>query len=100
MGSMGVKFAREYEDIVRDLSEAIQRIDSFYEFFYMSDEDWGKLPDEEQQECIKTLADDIFFALGSSKQVEVGEGSVRYNSEKHILKVQDGRNIVTVVNLV
>lgn len=97
---MGVKFAREYEDIVEDLGRAIQRIEQFYKFFYMTDEDWGELPDDEQQACVKTLADDIFFALGSNRQISVGAGFVHYNADKHVLTVEDGRKIVTVVNLV
>lgn len=97
---MGVKFGREYRDIVHDLGEAIRRIDAFYDFFEMSEQDWNGLDDDEQNECVKTLADDVFYALGRDRELNVGTGHVHYIRSKHIIKVEDGNNVVTVVNLV
>lgn len=98
---MGVKFGREYKDIVNELGQALQRIDSFYQFFYMTDEEWEELSGGEQRQCVETLADDIFFALGSNNQVAVGKGGmIYYNATKHFIRVQAGQNLVTVVNLI
>ena len=52
---MGVKFARDYEDIVSDMSHAVPNIDNFYQFFHMEKEQWERLTEEEQKECTRTL---------------------------------------------
>lgn len=97
---MGVKFGREYEDIVKDLTAAIAQIDDCYQFFEMSKNDWLQLNHKEQTECITTLADDVFFALGTSSDVHVGSGTLQYLPHKHVITVAQPNNQVTIVNLV
>lgn len=97
---MGVKFGREYEDIVKDLTAAIAQIDDCYQFFEMTQNDWDELNHKEQTECITTLADDVFFALGHSSDIQVGSGTLQYNSQKHVITVAHADNKVTIVNLV
>ncbi len=76
---MGVKFGREYNDIVSDLTAAMGHIRDCYEFFEMSEEDWIQMGKDEQTECLKTLADDVFFALGSDPILHVGKGLLVYD---------------------
>lgn len=97
---MGVKFGREYEDIVKDLTAAIRLIDDAYDFFEMSLHDWESLDEEEQTACLTTLADDIFFALGQSPQISVGrQGKLSYHASRHVITVSQGER-VTIVKLI
>lgn len=58
---MGIKFGREYKDIVTDFVRGIEMVDGFYELLDMSADDWQELEQDEQEECLRTLADDIFM---------------------------------------
>lgn len=97
---MGVKFGREYEDIVTDLTAAIRQIDDCYEFIEMPAQDWRNLNDEEQTACLTTLADDIFYALGQSAQINVGQGKLTYHAGRHVISVAHGDSQVTIVSLI
>lgn len=97
---MGVKFGREYKDIINDFSRAIRYIDGLHEFFEMRTQDWEKLGEREQEACVTTLADDVFYGLGASPTLHVGQGVIVYDKSNHIIKVFSGENVVHVVNLV
>jgi hypothetical protein len=97
---MGVKYGRAYTEILRDLSQAIQRVRHFYDFIQMKEQEWRMLDEKERSECVKTLADDVFYALGHHRSFRIGAGRVQYIRHKHIIIVQDGDNVVTIVNLV
>jgi len=97
---MGVKFAREYEDIHKELADAVSGIEDVYAFFEMTPEEWNELQDEERGECIRTLTDDVFYALGSDPKLEIGSGSVRYDAVRHMIKVSVKNGPVTMVKLV
>ena len=56
---MGVKFARKYSDIIRDLSNALETIQGLNDFFHMDIKDWEGLTQEERHDCIRTLSDDV-----------------------------------------
>ena len=38
------------------------------------------MEEDEQEECLRTLADDIFYGLGSAPVMHVGAGSVRHDA--------------------
>lgn len=97
---MGIKFGREYKDIVTDFVRGIEMVDGFYELLDMSADDWQELEQEEQEECLRTLADDIFYGLGNSPVMQIGAGSVRHDPGNHVLKVHDGEKLVSVIYLV
>ncbi|OAS15533.1 hypothetical protein [Paenibacillus oryzisoli] len=97
---MGIKFGREYKDIVTDFVRGIEMVNGFYELLEMSAEDWQELDESEQEECLRTLADDIFYGLGSTPVMQVGAGSVRHDAGNHVLKVHDGEKLVSVIYLV
>ncbi|GAA3405912.1 hypothetical protein ACFFNY_26095 [Paenibacillus hodogayensis] len=97
---MGVRFNREYRDIVRDFGTALGQIDNCYEMFEMERDDWESLDREEQIEFLRTLADDIFYGLGSEPLIEVGEGKVQYDSSNHIIRVWTDSQIVHLIKLV
>lgn len=62
---MGVKFNREYQDIIDEMIPAIASIEDCHMFFDMTLEEWSALEDQEKVECMRTLADDLFYGLGS-----------------------------------
>jgi hypothetical protein len=97
---VGVKFGREYTDIVADLVQALGKVNGVCDFFEMTQEEWAELNAEQQQECLKTLADDLFYGLGSESSLEIGEGVIQHDASNHILKVHDGDNLVSVIYLV
>jgi hypothetical protein len=97
---MGIKFGREYKDIVTDFVRGIEMVNGFYELLDMSADDWEQLEPSEQEECLRTLADDIFYGLGSSPVMQIGVGSVRHDPSNHVLKVHDGEKLVSVIYLV
>lgn len=96
---MGVKYGREYRDIIIELSAALLELPDAYTFFQMDLEDWADLSDEEQRELILTLADDVFFALGQNPRIQVGSGAAEYDGERHILKVFCGPKVF-IINLI
>ncbi|MCD1260033.1 hypothetical protein B5M42_014560 [Paenibacillus athensensis] len=97
---MGIKFGREYKDIVEDLTDAVAQVEGSYELLEMEPQEWEELTDEERRDCLKTLADDIFYSLGADPELAVGEGAVRYDKEHHVLKVHHGEKLVSVIYLV
>lgn len=97
---MGVKFAREYTDIITELVNAMQEIQDAYEFFEMNSQDWVDLNEEEQKECLKTLADDAFYGLGMQNSLKIGQGKIIHNRDKHLLEVFNGNKCVHIVNLI
>ena len=96
---MGVKYGREYSDIIKELVKALESIEDINDLFGMSTKDWQALAAEEKQECIHTLSDDLIYALGMEPTAAVGSGYVEYDDRHHVLKVFDGSKI-TIVNLV
>ena len=97
---MGVKFNREYKDIVTDLANAIGSIDDSYEAFEMEADDWSALPSDERAEFMRTLADDIFYGLGSLPKLSIGSGTIEYDPANHVLKVHSHEKVVHVIQLI
>lgn len=96
---MGVRFAREYPDICRDLSDALQTIDAFYESAHISSDLWHRLQERERRQCIETLSDDVFYALGAVPVLRIGHGWVKYNPHRHVITVHDGAGCTRIVSL-
>jgi len=96
---VGVKYARAYHDIISDLTKAIREVDAFYEFFHMDRQMWNELGEDEQRECIRTMADDIFYGLGGDPTLHVGRGVVHYDGRKHVITVDNGQNCINIVFL-
>jgi xylose isomerase len=97
--NMGLRFTREFKRIIDELSEGILKIDSFYELFEMTEKEWVCLSDEEKKECARTLADDIFYALGMDPIVEVAQGQVQYYRKENTIKVTSKENILGLIQL-
>jgi len=97
---VGVKFNREYEDISEEMAKAIATIEDCYEFFDMDRDDWQSLDEEERYECVRTLSDDIFYALGLDRTVRVGSGTVEYDAAKHYIKVSASPEFTHVIKLI
>ncbi|WP_274364560.1 hypothetical protein [Paenibacillus thermotolerans] len=97
---MGVKFNREYKDIVHDMTKAIGTIPDCHDFFEMDAADWSELDEKEREQCVQTMADDVFYALGSTPKLSIGSGKVDYDAENHVIKINSGNNIVHIVKLI
>ncbi|NOU92039.1 hypothetical protein GC093_02150 [Paenibacillus sp. LMG 31456] len=97
---MGIKFGREYPDIINDFTEALYSMDECYSFLEMTSEEWNELEPEEQQECIKTLADDIFYGLGSDPKMSVGKCTISHDKDKHVIVIYHGEKLISVIYLV
>lgn len=100
MHNMGIKFAREYKDIIQELSTEILSIDNFYSFFEMDKTDWEQLSKDEQLDCTKTLADDIFFGLGEDPEIHIGNGSIKYLSNENILELFNDNTLIKSISLI
>ena len=98
--TMGVRHAREYGDILKDLTIAVGDIEKSYTFFEMEPEEWEVLPEAERYEVMEALADDVFFGLGEHPVIEVGEGVITYNSKHHVIEVAQGDNVIHIVRLI
>lgn len=98
--NMGLKYIREYDEIISELMDAIRGIDNFYSFLEMEAKEWNRLKQGEQIECVRTLSDDIFYALGSDPVVSIGEGIVRYVKEKSVIEVFNRGTCTGIIKLV
>lgn len=96
---MGIAFEREYNLIIRDLMDAIQKVDKFYEFFEMDQKDWDALGKEEQNDCIRAMSNDVLYGLGGQPVLQMGAGMVTYDREKGYIKVFDGENCTQIIQL-
>jgi hypothetical protein len=98
---VGVKFAREYETIIADLVLAIGEIKGCAELLEKDDGQWAQLDDAERSECLRTLADDIFYGLGTEPVLPFGEGVIAYDKNKHTIQVKyNGQKIIRLVHLI
>ncbi|MBW5447490.1 hypothetical protein GE107_15640 [Cohnella sp. CFH 77786] len=96
---MSIKYTRDYDKILDDLSRAISTIPRFYQTFEMDDGDWTDLDENEKAVCLRTLADDVFYVLGSDPSAPVGPGLAEYDRAHGVIKVTAGPQLVHVVSL-
>ncbi|MFF2094160.1 hypothetical protein [Paenibacillus sp. NPDC058174] len=97
---MGVRHAREYADILKDLTEAVSAIGDSYTFFEMEEEEWAALGETDRHEVMEALADDVFFGLGEQPVIAVGSGEITYHPKHHVIEVSQGDNVTRMVRLV
>ncbi|WP_169090202.1 hypothetical protein [Paenibacillus sp. PL91] len=97
---MGVRHAREYADILKDLTTAVAEIEGSYTFFEMEPAEWAVLPTEDRLEVMEALADDVFFGLGEDPVIEVGSGVITYNSKHHIIEVSHDDKVTQIIRLI
>jgi len=96
---MAIAYTRSYDHILDDLSRAITTVPRFYEAFEMEAPDWESLTKDEREVCIRTLADDLFYVLGSEPSAEVGTGTAEYDSGHSIIKITADDHLVHVISL-
>lgn len=97
---MGVRHAREYAEILKELTTAAGEIENSYTFFEMEREEWEELDEEDRREVLEALADDIFFGLGEHPVIQVGRGVMVYNSKEHTIEVSQGGSITRIIRLI
>lgn len=97
---MGVRHAREYSDILTDLTKAVGEIKDCYSFFEMEYVEWCSLSKDEQHEVLEALADDVFYGLGEDATIAVGSGVVHYNKDQHVIEVFQNEQVIQIVRLI
>jgi len=88
---MGIKFIREYDDIIKEISNALIDIDVFYSFISIEEDEWNELSDAEKDDILKTMADDIFYSLGDIKNIELGSGKISYSNDKNCIIIENNK---------
>lgn len=96
---MGVKHAREYEDILAELTAAVALIPGCYEFFEMTEEEWVRLNEADRKEVLEALADDVFYGLGEDKIIEVGRAEITYDPKFHLIDISMGDQLLSMIKL-
>ncbi len=96
---MAIAYSRDYDRILDDLVNAISTVPQFYEAFEMDSSDWDSLSKDERDVCVRTLADDLFYVLGSEPSTDVGLGRAEYDASHSMIKVFAGSGLVHVVSL-
>lgn len=84
---MGVKFNRQYEEIVEELTDALLDIEGCHEFFEMEQEEWAAMKPKERRECLRTLSDDLFYGLGTETFIELGDSIITWHRQNHTITV-------------
>lgn len=97
---MGIKYIREYKNIISDLTDLLIEINDIYTFFGMPLSTWKYLSASKKRNYVVTLADDLFFALGTTKEFEMGSSKIVYNSEQQVLEIFNINNKIGTVNLI
>jgi hypothetical protein len=97
---MGVRHAREYAEILKDLTEAVGEIEESFTFFEMEPEEWSALGQDDRHEVMEALADDVFFGLGENPVIEVGKGVITYNGRHHIIEVSQDDKVTQIIRLI
>lgn len=96
---MAIAYTREYDRILDDLSRAIATVPQFHDAFEMSAADWAELSPGERDVCVRTLADDLFYVLGSDPKTEVGRGSAEYDAVRAVIIVSAAPPLVHIIAL-
>jgi hypothetical protein len=98
---VGVKFAREYEVIIEDLVQAIGEMPGCADLLEIDPEQWVELEEADRAECLRTLADDIFYGLGSEPVLPLGDGVITYDPSNHIIQVKyEDDKVIRIVHLI
>ncbi|GIP34050.1 hypothetical protein [Paenibacillus sp. J2TS4] len=97
---MGVKFGREYEEIIEDLTGAMCGLKNCNELFEMSTEEWMEMNDQERRDCITTLADDIFYGLGAEPMMSFGTCQIAYDRGNHLIKIAEEDKVIHIIRLI
>lgn len=84
---MGVKFNRQYEEIIEELTDALMDIGGCHEFFEMEAEQWNGMKPREKRELLRTLSDDLFYGLGSESFIELGDSMLTWHRQNHTITV-------------
>ena len=97
---MGVRFNREYPEILADLSAILTQLPASAEFVEMDQADWLNLSPKTRKEMAETIADDLFFALGDEPTITFGELTVQYDSNLHRIFIHSSNGETHIVKLV
>ena len=96
---MGLKYTKEYALIIDELTNVLEGFENLHDFFQMNSTDWKLLSKNEQIEILKTLSDDIFYALGSEDEYIIENKRVKYNRENKSLDIFVNQQLQNCISL-
>jgi hypothetical protein len=85
---MGVRYGRSYAAIITELAQALGPIEAICAFVGMEPGEWEALDPVGQAACVRTIADDLFYALGTEKEIPIGSARVFYDELHHRIRVR------------
>ncbi len=98
---MGVKFKREYEEIVIELISVIHNLTDYLDLLEINQLQWSELDNEQQEECLRTLADDVFYSLGTEPELQIGDDVIVYDPIKHTIQAEyRGDQKIRIIHLI
>jgi len=83
-----------------ELTAALEELPGSYTLLDMEEQEWAELEAEEQLECLRTLADDVFYGLGSDPVLELGEGTLNHDVGKHVITVTYPGGVTRIIRLI
>ncbi|NLM35373.1 MAG: hypothetical protein GX206_08040 [Clostridiales bacterium] len=96
---MALQFSREYKRIIEEIADGLSNITDVYSILDMEKTTWEDLCDQDKIEFTKTLADDIFYALGQEPIMIIGDDKVEYSKEKGEINIISQNNVIKSVKL-
>ncbi|WEK54790.1 MAG: hypothetical protein P0Y55_01545 [Candidatus Cohnella colombiensis] len=96
---MAIRYTRDYDHILDDLSRALLTVPQFYEAFEMEQVEWDALQKEEQEVCVRTLADDLFYMLGAENTAVIGSGTAEYDPSRSLIRVTASEQLIHIIAL-
>ena len=91
---MALQFSREYKRIIEEIADGLSNITDVYSILDMEKTTWEDLCDQDKIEFTKTLADDIFYALGQEPIMIIGDDKVEYSKEKGEINIISQNNVI------
>lgn len=73
MIDIGIYFARDYSAIVEELSVKLMAVEECHRFIMMEKAEWQDLGEHEKKGFLKTMADDVIYALGRAAPLAGGQ---------------------------
>jgi hypothetical protein len=97
---MGVKFNRQYEEIIEELTDALLDIEGCHEFFEMEEDEWIGMKPRQRRELLRTLSDDLFYGLGTESFIELGDSMLTWHRQNHTITVSYPAKPLRTVQLI
>ena len=96
---MGIKYGRKYAAIIAEFSQALGPVEGICSFLEMDAGEWEAIGPEGRIDCIRTIADDLFYALGTEKEVSIGPARIVYDELHRRIRIYYADGFATDIAL-